>query len=132
METPAIEHPPRSVVPAVNLARVDLITMKLATLCADLGSLSAAAARAHMSVSGASHRLAAFEGMLGCQIFERHHRGMLPTQHGLSVLERCRHIVSLAEALLASARDASQTAHPTPFAASGRASRSVHSAANTH
>ena len=65
--------------PAVGpkLARFDLVSLRLVVLCAELGSLSAAARCAHLSVSGASSRLSRLEQTFGTALFRRA-RGLMP------------------------------------------------------
>ncbi|OOG58000.1 LysR family transcriptional regulator [Polaromonas sp. C04] len=67
---------------ALNLARVDLVSIRLAVLCAELGSLSAASKRVPCSLSAGSLRLSALEKSLGTQLFTRDHRGLQTTQAG--------------------------------------------------
>ena len=45
----------------MNLQRLDFASIRLVVLCAESGSLSEAPRRCHLSLSGASHRLKAFE-----------------------------------------------------------------------
>jgi DNA-binding transcriptional LysR family regulator len=66
----------------LNLARFDLVSIKLIVLCVDCGSLSIAAKQAHMSLSSASHRLAKLEATIGASLFRRDHRGLRPTPAG--------------------------------------------------
>ena len=79
MNSRAIPFGPRQV---LNLGRVDLVSLRLVVLCAELGSLSAAARQAHLSLSGASHRLAMLEDTLRRKLFVRHSRGLSPTRAG--------------------------------------------------
>jgi DNA-binding transcriptional LysR family regulator len=79
----------------MNLARFDLVSIRLAVLCADLGSLSAAAREANCSLSAGSYRLTSLEDSLGQQLFTRDHVGMHPTaagelfvRHGKAILEQ--------------------------------------------
>ncbi|MDM0116257.1 LysR family transcriptional regulator [Variovorax sp. J22R133] len=60
----------------VNLARVDLVSIRLALVCAELGSLSAAARALHCSVSTASYRLSALEEAFGTCLFIRDFEGL--------------------------------------------------------
>lgn len=66
----------------VNLARFDLISIRLAIFCAETGSLSTAARRANMSLSRASYRLSTLEDCLGQRLFNRHPQGMELTRAG--------------------------------------------------
>lgn len=65
-----------------NIARFDLVSMRLAVLCAESGSLSAASKRAHCSISAGSQRLSALEASLGKPLFIRDHRGLHLTNVG--------------------------------------------------
>lgn len=66
----------------MNLARVDLVSIRLVVLCAEFGSLSSAARRANMSVAAASRRLASLEDSVKTLLFERDHRGLQVTVAG--------------------------------------------------
>ncbi|MFC5520619.1 LysR family transcriptional regulator [Polaromonas jejuensis] len=78
----------------MNLARFDLVSIRLAVACAQTGSLTAAARTAHLALAAASRRLRELESALGDTLFERHARGLLPTaagrvfvKHGLTLLQ---------------------------------------------
>lgn len=66
----------------MNLAKYDLVSIRLALLCAQTGSLSAATRQAHCSLSAGSQRLSALEDALGTALFIRDHRGLQPTRAG--------------------------------------------------
>src|SRR4051794_10152068 len=85
-------------IPAPNLSRLDLVSLRLVMLCAELGSLSAAAGIAHLSVSGASHRLSRIEEAFGVALFVRHGGGLPPTIEGKVVADH-------ADLMLGSLRD---------------------------
>jgi molybdate transport repressor ModE-like protein len=77
-----------------NLARFDLVSIRLAVACAQSGSLTAAAREAHLALAAASRRIKDLEAALGEPLFERHARGVAPTQagrvfvkHGLALLQ---------------------------------------------
>jgi len=77
-----------------NLARFDLVSIRLAVDCARLGSLSAAAAEAHLALAAASRRIRELEDAVGEPLFERYRRGVRPTdaghvfaRHGLMLLQ---------------------------------------------
>ena len=70
----------------MNLQRLDLASIRLVVLCAESGSLSEAARRCHLSLSGASHRLKAFEDAVGEPVFQRHRRGLRITTRGHHVV----------------------------------------------
>ena len=76
-----------------NLARFDLVSVRLAVDCAQTGSLTAAARSSHLALAAASRRIRELEDALGDPLFERHARGLRPTpagrvfvKHGLSLL----------------------------------------------
>lgn len=77
-----------------NLARFDLVSIRLAVACAQTGSLTAAARDSHLALAAASRRVRELESALGGPLFERHARGLLPTpegrifvKHGLTLLQ---------------------------------------------
>ena len=77
-----------------NLARFDLVSIRLAVACAQTGSLTAASRDSHLALAAASRRLRELEGALGDTLIERHARGLLPTpagrvfvKHGLTLLQ---------------------------------------------
>lgn len=77
-----------------NLARFDLVSIRLAVACAQTGSLTAAARDSHLALAAASRRIRELEAALGDALFERHTRGLLPTaagrvfvKHGLTLLQ---------------------------------------------
>ncbi len=84
-----------------NIARFDLVTMRLAVLCAESGSLSAASKRAHCSISAGSQRLSALEATLGKPLFIRDHRGLHPTDAGELFVAHARVILNQLEVLKA-------------------------------
>lgn len=78
----------------MNLARFDLVSIRLAVACAQTGSLTAAARDSHLALAAASRRIRDLENALGDALFERHPRGLLPTaagrvfvKHGLTLLQ---------------------------------------------
>jgi molybdate transport repressor ModE-like protein len=76
-----------------NLARFDLVSIRLAVACARHGSLTQAAQEAHLALAAASRRIRDLESALGEPLFERHARGVRTTaagrvfaKHGLALL----------------------------------------------
>jgi len=65
-----------------NLARFDLVSIRLVVDCVQQGSLSAAARTSHLALAAASRRLRELEDAVGEPLFERHGRGLLPTSAG--------------------------------------------------
>lgn len=77
-----------------NLARFDLISVKLAVACAQRGSLTLAAQDANLALAATSRRIRDLEAAIGESLFERHARGVRPTpagrvfaKHGLTLLQ---------------------------------------------
>ncbi len=79
----------------MNLAGIDFVSVRLAVLCAETSSLSAAARHLHMSLSCASHRLSTLEGMFDTRFFERDHRGLHATPAGTVFVTHARPILDL-------------------------------------
>jgi molybdate transport repressor ModE-like protein len=80
--------------PLYNLARFDLVSIRLAVACAQVGSLTAAARDSHLALAAASRRIRELEDALGEPLFERHARGLAPTaagrvfvKHGLALMQ---------------------------------------------
>lgn len=67
----------------VNLARFDLVSLRLLVECAAAGTLSAASQRCHMSLMGASERLQRLEFALGKPLFHRYRHGLELTEAGV-------------------------------------------------
>jgi DNA-binding transcriptional LysR family regulator len=65
-----------------NLARFDLVSIRLVVDCVQHGSLSAAAREAHLALAAASRRIKELEDAVGEPLFQRHGRGVLPTPAG--------------------------------------------------
>ncbi len=59
---------------------------------AESGSLSAAALRLHVAVSAVSRQVAKLEDLFGCALFERHTRGMEPTDAGQRLVVFARRV----------------------------------------
>lgn len=82
--------------PRYNLARFDLVSIRLVVDCVQHGSLSAAAREAHLALAAASRRIRELEDAVGEPLFERHGRGVLPTPAGRVF---ARHAVVLLQSL---------------------------------
>jgi DNA-binding transcriptional LysR family regulator len=72
--------------------RFDLITLNLVLAIAETGSISRGAEREHLALAAASKRVSDLETRLGVTLFERHARGVEPTDAGRALV---RHIRSL-------------------------------------
>lgn len=82
-----------------NIARFDLVSIRLAVICADSGSLSAAVKVAHCSISAGSERISALEEVLGAPLFIRDHRGLRPTPVGEVFVRHARLLLGQLEVL---------------------------------
>jgi len=72
--------------------RFDLVTLNLVLAIADTRSITAGAQREHLALAAASKRLSDLETRFGVPLFERHARGVEPTEAGRALV---RHIRSL-------------------------------------
>ena len=77
-----------------NIARFDFVSIRLAVLCSQSGTLTAAAAACHLVLPAASRRIRDLEISVGAPLFERHSRGLHTTEagrtfvkHGLILLQ---------------------------------------------
>lgn len=89
----------------INVARFDFVSIRLVCLCAEHGSLSAAAPRAPMSIAGASHRLARLESNLGTKLFVRHRKGLRITPAGARFVAGANAILELLKQISAVAAE---------------------------
>lgn len=87
--------------PGYNLARFDLISIRLAVACAHTGSLTSASRECNLVLPAASRRIQELENALGNILFERHSRGLAPTaagqafvRHGLAILREMDHLMA--------------------------------------
>lgn len=78
----------------LKLSGLDLVSIRLAVVALQRGSLTSAAADSHLALSAASRRVRELEATLGTKLFERHARGVTPTaagvafvRHGLAMLQ---------------------------------------------
>ena len=74
--------------PGYNLARFDFVSIRLAVLCAQTGSLTMAARQCNLVLPAASRRLKELEAATACQLFERHSRGLDMTPAGRVFMRR--------------------------------------------
>jgi DNA-binding transcriptional LysR family regulator len=74
--------------PLYNLARFDFVSIRLAVLCAQTGSLTTAARQCNLVLPAASRRLKELEAATGCLLFERHSRGLDITPAGRIFMRR--------------------------------------------
>jgi DNA-binding transcriptional LysR family regulator len=72
--------------------RFDLVTLNLVLAIADTRSITRGAEREHLALAAASKRLSDLEARFGVPLFERHARGVEPTEAGRALV---RHVRSL-------------------------------------
>lgn len=72
--------------------RLDLTSLNLVLAIADTRSITRGAEREHLALAAASKRLSDLESRLGVALFERHARGVEPTEAGRALV---RHVRSL-------------------------------------
>lgn len=72
----------------------------------ELGSLSRAAERAHITQPALSRQIKLLEGDVGCELFERTGRGMLPTVQGRRLEARVRPLLAQLSSLRSEFRNA--------------------------
>ena len=77
-----------------NLMNYDLVDLKLFVAVAEAGSVSHGAARVHLAVSSASHRISRLEESLGTPLFERLARGVRLTRAGKLLLAAARDVLA--------------------------------------
>lgn len=76
--------------PAATLMRFDLTTLNLVLAIADTRSITRGAERESLALAAASKRLSDLETRLGVSLFERHARGVQPTEAGRALLRHIR------------------------------------------
>lgn len=85
--------------PLSNLARLDLVSLKLAVACANEGSLTRAAPLCNMSLMTASRRLRMLEDTLECTLFYRRCKSLELTKAGAYVVETSRQVLALIDVM---------------------------------
>lgn len=83
----------------VHRPGLDLEALRVLTLVADLGSISAAARAEQISQPSASRRIQVLERQLGLELLDRRTRGAKLTDHGRLVTGWCRAVVEATDAL---------------------------------
>lgn len=81
----------------LNPARYDLVSIRMAVLCAELGSLSAAARQVHCSPSTGSYRLGLLEDAVGAMLFVRKPSGLRTTPAGELFVRHARAVLQQVE-----------------------------------
>ena len=95
-----------------NAARpdLDLAALRMLTLVADLGSISAAARAERISQPSASKRIQVLERQLRLELLDRRTRGAVLTEHGRVITDWCRAVVDATDALVTGSRALSERA----------------------
>lgn len=73
--------------------RLNLSTLHLIVLIADSGSMTEAAKKASLTVAAVSKRLVDLENQLQIALFNRHGKGVTPTEAGRAVLAQARQLL---------------------------------------
>ena len=89
----------------MNLLHVDLATLHLLVLAAETLNLTQASAKANMTVSTASKRLAELERITDCTLFVRLPRGIELTAAGRGIADHARHILECVNRMACDAND---------------------------
>jgi DNA-binding transcriptional LysR family regulator len=82
-----------------NIARFDLVDLRLFVRVAEGNSLTRGAERAFLSVAAASLRIKSLEESVGAQLLHRGKRGVSPTRAGEVFLEHARRVLEEVEQL---------------------------------
>ncbi|MCC6193629.1 MAG: LysR family transcriptional regulator [Burkholderiales bacterium] len=77
----------------INLARLDLVTLKLFVAVVEEQSILKAAEREHIAASAVSKRIADLEHATHTQLLHRHRKGVEPTEAGTALLHHARTIL---------------------------------------
>ncbi|MDM9559431.1 MULTISPECIES: LysR family transcriptional regulator [Bordetella] len=88
-----------------TLSQLDIAALRLLIAVADSGSISAGAARSHVSVAAASKRISDLEARVGVALLLRHRRGVKPTPAGDIFIAHARRMAGLAGAMEEDLRD---------------------------
>lgn len=91
-----------------NIARLNLVSLRLVVVCAEVGAIKRAAPICNMSTMCASRRLRQLEEVLGVPLFYRRHAGLIPTDAGELVAKEGKAILQLMSKLVTSAAEAPQ------------------------
>jgi DNA-binding transcriptional LysR family regulator len=90
---------------AMNLHRLDLVSLSLFSHVVRSGSISKGAAIANLAVGAASKRMSDLEAAVGTELFERHARGVTPTAAGQALARHAQRILSDVNLLAAELAD---------------------------
>jgi DNA-binding transcriptional LysR family regulator len=90
---------------AMNLHRLDLVSLSLFSQVVRSGSISKGAAIANLAVGAASKRMSDLEAAVGAELLERHSRGVTPTAAGQALARHAQRILSDVNLLAAELAD---------------------------
>src|SRR6218665_3931036 len=90
---------------AVNLYRIDLVSLSLFCVVVRSGSISQGASLARMSIGAASKRIVDLESAVGGPLLERHSRGVKLTLPGRALQQHAQRILGDIEQMAAALSD---------------------------
>lgn len=90
------------------LSQLDVAVLRLFIAVAETGSISAGAARCHLSVAAASKRISDLEARLGVALLRRRSRGAVPTPAGDAFCAHARQMAGIADVMEDDLRDHAQ------------------------
>ena len=90
------------------LSQLDVAVLRLFIAVTETGSISAGAARCHLSVAAASKRISDLEGRLGVALMRRRSRGAVPTPAGEVFCAHARQMAGVADVMEDDLRDHAQ------------------------
>lgn len=90
------------------LSQLDVAVLRLFIAVVETGSISAGAARCHLSVAAASKRISDFEARLGVALLHRRSRGAVPTSAGDVFYAHARQMAGVADLMEDDLRDHAQ------------------------
>lgn len=90
---------------AMNLHRLDLVSLSLFALVVREGSISRGAQLAHLAVGAASKRITDLEAAVGAPLLERHSRGVVPTAAGQALQRHAHKLLADVDQLAAELSD---------------------------
>jgi DNA-binding transcriptional LysR family regulator len=90
------------------LSQLDVAVLRLFIAVVETGSISAGAARCHLSVAAASKRISDFEARLGVALLRRRSRGAVPTAAGNVFYAHAQQMAGMADVMEDDLRDHAQ------------------------
>ena len=85
--------------------KVDPISLRLFVAVVEEGSIAQAAAREHLVAGAISKRMAELESVFRAPLLTRTHKGVMPTEAGLTLLRLARHAIHTLDDTYAQMRD---------------------------